>query len=365
MQYINPETPVYISYAWANDANPDLEADVNNLCQIMERNGIYYKRDKENLCPYRWSIHKAEEEIGEGCAVIVVVSEKYIRSLHCMHEWHLIRENGKISQRVFPIVMPGADITVKSKYKEYYNFFNERKKELVDQLAEGISPLSNSESEAAHFGYYLNDLAALYQYLADYNTAKYVVRDNDYAALVSQLKRHIGVKSAVEITTVSPSEDVASPTPAKEIATPAPTENTKVGAEASTENNTSPDNQPKDANKKKESVYNGLTQHQCQLMQQNLNATRDALLEDEKNNRNSMVAQKFLIEFNQPLETDGIYDEYTQKVVLALQNYLSIKIVGFTEYTTKDGIYGPQTEGYYDRWAKKANPNADKKVLDK
>jgi peptidoglycan hydrolase-like protein with peptidoglycan-binding domain len=321
MQYINPDTPVYISYAWANEANPDLEADVNSLCQIMERNGIYYKRDKENLCPYRWSIHKAEEEIGEGCAVIVVVSEKYIKSLHCMHEWHLIRENGKISQRVFPIVMPGADITVKSKYKEYYAFFNQRKQELVEQLAEGIIPLSNSETEAAHFGYYLNDLAALYQYLADYNTAKHVVRENDYAALISQLKSYIGSKSGVEI-------------------------------------------KPQATNNKRESVYNGLTTHQCQLMQMNLNSTREALLEDEKNNKNSSAAKDFLKSFSAPIETDGIYDESTKNAVIALQTYLSLKI-GFTEFITIDGIYGPETEGYYDRWAKKANPNADKKVLDK
>ena len=287
----------------------------------MERDGIYYKRDKENLCPYRWSIHKAEEEIGDDCAVIVVVSEKYIKSLHCMHEWHLIRENGKISQRVFPIVMPGADITVKSKYKEYYAFFNQRKQELVEQLAEGIIPLSNSETEAAHFGYYLNDLAALYQYLADYNTAKHVVRENDYAALISQLKSYIGSKSGVEI-------------------------------------------KPQATNNKRESVYNGLTSHQCQLMQMNLNSTREALLEDEKNNKNSSSAKDFLKSFSAPIETDGIYDESTKNAVIALQTYLSVKI-GFTEFITIDGIYGPETEGYYDRWAKKANPNADKKVLDK
>ena len=341
MQYINPDTPVYISYAWANDANPNLEADVNNLCQIMERNGIYYKRDKENLCPYRWSIHKAEEEIGEGCAVIVVVSEKYIKSLHCMHEWHLIRENGKISQRVFPIVMPGADITVKSKYKEYYTFFNQRKQELIDQLAEGIIPLSNSETEAARFGYYLNDLAALYQYLAEYNTAKHVVRDNDYDVLISQLKSYIGTKSAVEI---------ASPAPAEAI-------------NIAVDDIKTPDVQPKASNKR-ESVYDGLSTHQCQLMQKNLNSTREALLEYEKNNKNSSAAKDFLKSFSAPIETDGIYDESTKNAVVALQTYLAVKI-GFTEFITIDGIYGPETEGYYDRWAKKANPNADKKVLDK
>jgi peptidoglycan hydrolase-like protein with peptidoglycan-binding domain len=238
-----------------------------------------------------------------------------------MHEWHLIRENGKISQRVFPIVMPGADITVKSKYKEYYAFFNQRKQELVEQLAEGIIPLSNSETEAAHFGYYLNDLAALYQYLADYNTAKHVVRENDYAALISQLKSYIGSKSGVEI-------------------------------------------KPQATNNKRESVYNGLTTHQCQLMQMNLNSTREALLEDEKNNKNSSAAKDFLKSFSAPIETDGIYDESTKNAVIALQTYLSLKI-GFTEFITIDGIYGPETEGYYDRWAKKANPNADKKVLDK
>ena len=104
-RYINPNNPVYISYAWANNDFPHLEDGVNALCKLLEENNIFYKRDKKNLCPYRWSISKAENEIGEGTAVIVVVSKRYVESLHCMHEWHLIRENGKIWKRVFPIVL--------------------------------------------------------------------------------------------------------------------------------------------------------------------------------------------------------------------------------------------------------------------
>ena len=357
MNYINPDAPVYISYAWANEANPDLEADVNTLCELMERNGIYYKRDKENLCPYRWSIHKAEEEIGEGCAVIVVVSEKYIKSLHCMHEWHLIRENGRISQRVFPIVMPGADLTVKSKYKEYYNYFNERKRELVEQLAEGIIPLSNSESEAARFGYYLSDLAALYQYLADYNTAKHVVRDNDFAALISQLKRHIGgnTQQSSSASSVDINEKIASE-PSMPASTPK-LEESPVSAEQQSEVSV-------DTNSKKLSVYDGLTQHQCQLLQKNLNKTREAFLEDERNNRNGNYAKDFLQDFRHPLDTDGVYDEATKDAVVALQRYLNAAML-FEVFLITDGIYGPKTEAAYDQWAKKANSKADKKVLDK
>ncbi|MBQ3656021.1 MAG: TIR domain-containing protein [Bacteroidales bacterium] len=333
--------PVYISYAWANANNPDLEDEVNRLCRLMDRNGIYYKRDKENLCPYRWSINKAEEEIGEGCAVVVVISEKYIKSLHCMHEWHLIKENGKIWQRVFPIVLKGADLTDKNKYKEYYKFFTDRRDELVEQLREGIIPLSQSETEAARFGYYISDLAEMYQYLTDYNTAKSVVRENDYDLVISQLKKHLEM--------FEPQNQESKPKPK-----PDPKKESK------------PEPKKEDTRKKGDSVYDGLTKKQTSLLQKNINSTYNAFLEDEKNGNNGYAAKEFLKKVTKPLRTDGVYDEETKNVVMELQHYLNRKQVGwFEESLELDGIYGPKTEDAYDKWSKKANPNVDKKILDK
>lgn len=188
-EYINKNNPVYISYAWANSEYPNIEKDVENLCEVLEANSISYKRDKTNLCPYRWSIQKAEEEIGKGTAIIVVISERYLKSPHCMNEWHLMRENGKIKDRIFPVVLEDAKITDKNIFKEYYNFFKDREQSLIEQQKEGIIPLTRVETEAANAGFYIDDLKKMYQYLADYNTSKLTeLRKDNYEIIINQLK---------------------------------------------------------------------------------------------------------------------------------------------------------------------------------
>ena len=123
-KYINKDNHVYFSYAWADGEHPDIEEDVDKLCKILDDNNIKYKRDKENLCDYRSNIQESEEKIGGGSAIIVVISEKYLKSEHCMNEWHLIRENGKIWERVYPIVMENANISNDEIYEKYYQFFD-------------------------------------------------------------------------------------------------------------------------------------------------------------------------------------------------------------------------------------------------
>lgn len=189
-EYINPNNPVYFSYAWANDEHPDIEDDVNNLCNVLEENDIYYKRDKINLCNYRWCINDSEIEIGEGAAIIVVISERYLKSLHCMNEWHLMREDGKILERVFPIVLEDANITDKNTFKnKYYQYFKEREQSLIEQQNEGIIPLTRVETEAARVGFYIDDLRYMYQYLADNNRSNlHELRKDKYEIVISQLK---------------------------------------------------------------------------------------------------------------------------------------------------------------------------------
>lgn len=188
-EYINLNNPVYISYAWANSEHPDIEEDVENICKLLETNHIYYKQDKKNLCPYRWSIQKAEEEIGEGTTIIVVISERYLKSLHCMNEWHLMRENGKIRDRVFPIVLESCKITDKDTFREIYKFFKDRADSLIKQQAEDIIPLTRAETEAANAGFYIDDLKKMYQYLADYNTSKPTeLRKDNFEIIINQLK---------------------------------------------------------------------------------------------------------------------------------------------------------------------------------
>ena len=207
-EYINLNNPLYISYAWADNNHPNIEKDVENLCEVLEANHIYYKRDKTNLCPYRWSIQNAEEEIGAGTAIIVVISERYMKSLHCMNEWHRMRENGKIWDRVFPIVLEDANITNKKVYNKFYKFFNVRKQKLIKQQNEGIIPLVDVEEKAVGADFFIDDLKDVYKYLAKYNYGDLSkLRENNYAIIIDQLKRFLQQQSG-SIIIIQPTQIV-------------------------------------------------------------------------------------------------------------------------------------------------------------
>lgn len=115
-QYINPNFPVYFSYAGNNDASEcDLEASVKQLRELFERERIDYRdykvKAKTTFCPQRTYV-ESEEEIGNGELVVVVLSDKYISlnyhgntSLHCMYEWHCISSREGYEKRVFPILV--------------------------------------------------------------------------------------------------------------------------------------------------------------------------------------------------------------------------------------------------------------------
>ena len=194
-QYINLEHPVYISYAWAKDnEGKGNEEDVNRLCKLMDEQGIYFKRDKAKgdhcLCPYRHNITEAEEEIGKGDTVIVVISREYIRSLHCMHEWHCICQTGNIPERVFAIMLPGANLKKVYRYNSFRKHLEDRLKEISDKDVN--SSLETIEQKFLESEGYLEDLEKLREYLTNYvNPDSNTLREDNYAVLVQQLKERV------------------------------------------------------------------------------------------------------------------------------------------------------------------------------
>ena len=188
--YINSDSPVYISYAWGED----LEIDINKLCELMDANGILFKRDKakgdNSLCPYRYNIIDAEEEIGKGKAIIVVLSDKYIKSLNCMYEWHCICKTGNIAQRVFPIVLPGTKLRLDWRYNSFYKHFKERLQEISDK--EVKSSITKIEKKLLDNEGYLKDLEKLRDHLIEYNVPDLEsLREDDYSVIIQQLKEYI------------------------------------------------------------------------------------------------------------------------------------------------------------------------------
>lgn len=89
---------VYISYKHEID-----DSAIRSIVAGLTNNGIEYSIDKNDLL-YRGSISEYEREIGDSQRVIMVITQGYLESIHCMYEMANIVENGKLSSRVYPLV---------------------------------------------------------------------------------------------------------------------------------------------------------------------------------------------------------------------------------------------------------------------
>ena len=82
------EHSVFISYAWGEER----EEIVNEIDEALQKRGLKIVRDKRDL-DYKGFISQFMERIGQGNCVIVVISDKYLRSENCMFELVEIAEN--------------------------------------------------------------------------------------------------------------------------------------------------------------------------------------------------------------------------------------------------------------------------------
>ena len=125
----NYEQAVFISYAWGGER----EEIVNKLDEALQSRGIKITRDKRDL-DYKGSIKEFMERIGQGNCVIVIVSDKYLRSPNCMFELVEIAENKQFHDRIFPIVLADADIYDPIKRIGYVKYWEDKRSELADAM---------------------------------------------------------------------------------------------------------------------------------------------------------------------------------------------------------------------------------------
>ena len=125
----NYENAVFISYAWGGER----EEVVNQIDQALQKRGLKITRDKRDL-GYKGSIKQFMEQIGQANCVIVVVSDKYLRSPNCMFELVEIADNKQFHDRIFPIVLADADIYDPVKRIGYVKYWEEKRAELAEAI---------------------------------------------------------------------------------------------------------------------------------------------------------------------------------------------------------------------------------------
>ena len=139
---------IYISYAWgdAQETGASREDIVNRLYASLIADGYAVKRDKMDLS-YKGLISEFMRELGQGDCIVVVISDKYLKSPFCMYELLEIHRHLQFDARICPIVLSDAKLRTLPDRLEYVTHWKEELARIEYSIAKvGWQVLSASGS---------------------------------------------------------------------------------------------------------------------------------------------------------------------------------------------------------------------------
>jgi len=171
---INEGRPVYFSYARNSSRKPEWEhiSDcVDTLLNTMTANGLEYRVDVRDI-GMGDKISKFEEEIGWNSEVVVIIfSDKYFRSLHCMYEFVQIKKalEHYPEKRLMCIKSGDFNLADFNYIRDLERYWNNQKIEYEDIEFHRIRKHSGTEIAAHENGFYLDDIRELYSFFSAIN----------------------------------------------------------------------------------------------------------------------------------------------------------------------------------------------------
>ncbi len=184
------EPRVFLSYAWGGES----EAICDRIDAVLAEKGVRLTRDKRDL-EFKGSIRDFMRSIGEGQAVIVIISDRYLKSKYCMIELLEIFRQGKFVERIFPMVLSDARIYDPVNLLDYVKYWEDKRNELdrkmrtVDQanlhgIREDLDLYDEIRDMIARLTDVLRDMLTL---------SPEVLRQTGFAALVEAIKTAVPV----------------------------------------------------------------------------------------------------------------------------------------------------------------------------
>ncbi len=184
----NYENAVFISYAWGGER----EEVVNQIDQALQERGLKIIRDKRDL-GYKGSILEFMERIGQGNCIIVVISDKYLRSPNCMFELVEIAGNKQFKNRIFPIVLADADIYDPIKRLGYVKYWEDKRNELAKAM-QTVDPanLQGVRDDMDMYDRIRDNISGLASLLKDMNTlTPDMHRDSNFGQLYDSIEKRM------------------------------------------------------------------------------------------------------------------------------------------------------------------------------
>ena len=179
---------IFISYAWGGES----EEIANEIDKFFDATEIKLIRDKRDL-GFKGLIKNFMQEIGQGRAIIVIISDKYLKSENCMFELVEIASNGNFYNRIFPIVLDSVQIYKPIKRICYIQHWEKEKTELNEAMnTVGNEYLQGFRESIDLYTRIRNTIAELTEILKDMNTLTPKIHtDSGFAELISAIEKRL------------------------------------------------------------------------------------------------------------------------------------------------------------------------------
>ncbi|MCC6459943.1 MAG: leucine-rich repeat domain-containing protein [Saprospiraceae bacterium] len=192
---------IFFSYAWGVDEHSGLNREqvVDELYDSLAADGHYQlQRDKKDN-GYRKSIREFMQRIGRGELVVVVLSDKYLKSPNCMFELLEIyrKSNSEAEEfraKLFPVVLPDAKIyRSRDILKNYVKYWKDECAGFEqDILNVGLAEASGVIPDFDAYFEIKNNIGQLAKILSDLNTLNpQLLADHDFGEIKSAIAERV------------------------------------------------------------------------------------------------------------------------------------------------------------------------------
>ncbi|MGF1516043.1 MAG: toll/interleukin-1 receptor domain-containing protein, partial [Elainellaceae cyanobacterium] len=183
---------IFISYAWEGG-----EAIANKVEAICQQRNIPLRRDSSAI-DYKGPIRDFMQRLGRGKAVILVVSDAYLKSESCMFELLEISKNSAGNEdfrdRIFTIVLPDARGIYKPRPRLQYIKHWEAEINALNEDLKDVDPanLQGFREEIDLYSEIRGAIAGLISTLKDMNTFNIDAhQDSDFEALIAAIEKQL------------------------------------------------------------------------------------------------------------------------------------------------------------------------------
>jgi hypothetical protein len=195
---MSTQKSIYISHAWGGTSDEIL----SQLVPRLEAEKIAFILDKRDL-GYRQSIRDFMVRLGKADMVIIILSNKYLKSEYCMFELIQIYQNQNLVERIFPIVLDEVKISSSSDRLDFVKYWEGQLMDLQNKVKE-LNSLTYIEGITDDLNLYSeirNNIARLTGILRDLNTLNITLhQESDYHDLIEAIKSRINEAPVSEAT---------------------------------------------------------------------------------------------------------------------------------------------------------------------